>query len=450
MANDPGITAAQPTEAASAETRNYPRPLVAWSTVALLSITYMFSYMDRQILVLLIEPVKRDLVLTDTEVSLLSGLAFAVVYAVMGVPLGRAADLWVRKYVIIAGVTVWSITTIFCGVARNFGQLFAARMGVGLGEAALTPTAYAIVADLFPPHKLAKAMSVFALGGVAAGSALSLFLSGAIIGLVDDGGTVWLPLFGELQPWRVVLLIVGLLSLMLVIPLALMPEPPRHGHVEGQRLPFRDVLGFMREQWRFYAPFVGGVVLSSVFTYGSSAWIPTYFIRVHGWDAAQAGMTLGALFLGPALIGGILGGWLADLGYARGYRSAPLTLKAAVLASLGVITPLFVYCPWPLAQLAMLALFNLLSTVHAVLSPTIAQMATPNRMRAQVSAIYLMASSLIGIGFGPACVALLTDRLFVDEMAVGNSIALLGAVCCPMSALLLFTALPRYRDLAAR
>ena len=129
----------------------YPSPAIGWITVLVLSLTYMFSFMDRQILVLLVEPMKQDLQISDTQVSLLTGFAFAAVYAVMGIPMGRAADLRVRKHVIIFGVTIWSVLTIYCGLARNFIQLFFASMGVGFGEAALTPTAYSMVADLFPP-----------------------------------------------------------------------------------------------------------------------------------------------------------------------------------------------------------------------------------------------------------------------------------------------------------
>ena len=156
--------------------RGYPPPPVAWTTVGVLALTYMFSSMDRQILVLLIEPIKRDLDITDTQVSLLTGLAFASIYTVSGLFMGRAADNYVRKYVIIAGVGVWSVLTVMCGFARNFTQLFLARMGVGFGEAALTPTAYAMIADSFPPTRLSLGLSVFAMGG-AMGAGMALIAS---------------------------------------------------------------------------------------------------------------------------------------------------------------------------------------------------------------------------------------------------------------------------------
>ena len=163
-----------------------------------LALTYMVSFMDRQILVLLIDPIKNDLQISDTEVGLLTGLAFAVVYALAGIPMGRAADLWVRKYVIIFGVSVWSTLTILSGCARTFPQLFLARMGVGLGEAALTPTVYAMVPDLFPPHKLARAMSVFVLGGMIGGGVALLF-GGVIVGLVAHLESITLPIIGEIR-----------------------------------------------------------------------------------------------------------------------------------------------------------------------------------------------------------------------------------------------------------
>ena len=209
---------------------DYPSSRSAWTAVAVLSLTYMFSLMDRQILFLLIEPIKQDLNITDTQVGLLTGVAFAVVYTVMGIPFGRLADLWVRKYVIIMGVSIWSVLTIVSGFSKTFTHLFFARMGVGLGEAGLTAPAYATIADLFPPKKLAFAMSIFVLGG-SIGSALSMLLGGMAIGFVESLGSVSLPWLGELQPWRLVLIIVGLASLLVVIPLALMVEPKRHGKV---------------------------------------------------------------------------------------------------------------------------------------------------------------------------------------------------------------------------
>ena len=421
----------------------YPKPVMAWTTVIILSFTYMFSFMDRQILVLLVEPIKHDLQITDTQVSLLTGFAFAVVYAVMGIPMGRAADLRVRKHVIIFGVTIWSVLTIYCGFARNFFQLFFARMGVGFGEAALTPTAYSMVADLFPPEKLGRAMSVFVLGGVAAGGALSLLVGGFIIGWVDTVGAVDLPLLGELKAWQLVLIIVGFLSLLMVIPLSLIKEPKRHGDVHASKgaksvdLPFRDVLKYLWQKKAFYGSFIAGISLINLYGYGAGAWIPSYFIRVHEWDASSAGINLGLLYLFPAVIGGLASGWLSDYFYGKGYKTTPLMIITIAAGISALIIPAVIYIPFMPLKLSMLVVANLLLVALAVLLPTVMQMATPNRIRAQASAIYLLIGNMIGIGFGPTAIALITDFVFKDDMAVGHSIAVVGVVCFLFGALIL-------------
>jgi len=411
----------------------------------------MFSFMDRQILVLLVEPIKHDLQITDTQVSLLTGFAFAVVYAVMGIPMGRAADLKVRKHVIIFGVTIWSVLTMYCGFARNFTQLFFARMGVGFGEAALTPTAYSMVADLFPPEKLGRAMSVFVLGGVAAGAALSLLLGGLIIGWVETIGAITLPIIGEVKAWQLVLIIVGFLSLLMVIPLALIKEPKRHGDVlssdqtERTDLPFRDVLQYLWDKKSFYGSYIAGISLINLYGYGAGAWFPSYFIRVHEWDAASTGINLGLLYLVPAIIGGLASGWLSDRLYSKGYQTAPLMIITAAAALSIVVVPVIIYAPLMEIRLTFLVLANLLMVMLAVLLPVVIQMGTPNRIRAQASAIYLLIGNMVGIGFGPTVVALITDYGFKDEMAVGHAIAITGVVCFILGSVILCRAFKPFK-----
>lgn len=428
--------------------KQYPKPVVAWTAIAILSITYMFSFMDRQILVLLIEPIKQDMQISDTQVSLLTGFSFAIVYTLMGVPMGRAADLWVRKYVIIFGVSIWGLMTVFCGLARSFTQLFVARMGVGFGEAALTPTAYAIVADLFPPHRLAKAMSVFALGGIAVGAGMSLILGGYVIGVVQEIGTITLPLMGEIKAWQAVLALVGCLTLLMLIPLSLMPEPPRHqsGNQQDDDLSFKSVLTYLWQHKAFYLNFFVGMSFVNLYAYGVGSWMPSYFIRLYGWESSVTGMTLGMLYIPAAIIGGLGGGILSDRIYAKGYFGAPLLLKTLAVIALVLLVPASIVWHWMPGKLALLCGVYLATAISTVLSPTIIQLATPNRMRAQMSAIYLLVVNLIGIGFGPTVVALITDYGFGDDLAVGKSIMITAAVACSIGGFLLFKALKPFNQ----
>ena len=444
----------------------YPSPKQAWATVGILALTYLFSFMDRQILVLLIDPIKTDLQITDTQVSLLTGFAFAIVYTTACVPLGRIADLWVRKYVIIAGVCVWSVLTMLCGLARSFPQMFLARMGVGFGEAALTPTAYAIIGDIFPPQKLARGMSVFAVSGLIGGG-LSLVFGGMILGLVQQMDAVTLPFIGEMRSWQIVLLVVGGLSLLMVIPLSWMPEPKRHGEkyvekkeashksalhyvseqkVDAQKnLSFKGVLHYLWDHKAFYGFFIAAVTITNIAGYGVATWIPSYFIRVHEWDASTTGITLGALYIVPAIIGGLISGWLADFLYGKGYRAAPLYIMFTAALVIAPMIFIFIYAPSMTLKMPALITFYLVETLYSVLFPTVVLMATPHFIRAQVSALNLLVGNLAGIGFGPLTVALITDYVFKNEMAVGHSIAIVGVLAYGIGGCILFFAIEPFR-----
>lgn len=421
-----------------ADLASQPSSVASWSAVAVLSGLYMFSFVDRQILVLLIEPIKHDLRLTDTGVSLLTGLAFAAVYAVMGVPMGRAADLWSRKRVILLGATLWSLLTMLCGFARDFKEMFVARMGVGLGEAALTPAGYAMVADLFAPEKLARGMSVFVIGGVV-GSGVSLILGGLVIDLVERVGVISLPIFGEMRVWQLALLTVGTLSLMMVIPLIFVTEPARRKSSGSAELStrFSAVLGYMASGRRFFVSYVLGMSVVSLYFYGSSAWFPTYFIRVHEWSAGSIGMTLGTLSVPCLLIGGLSAGWCSDFLGRRGV-SAPSIRILVTVVLLSLPLPLATIVVSAIqAKFVLLGLSYLLFGAIIVMAPIAVQLASPVQIRAQISAIYLLVANMISIGCGPTVIALITDYGFADELRVGASIAIVGTICFAMGAVLL-------------
>lgn len=428
----------------------HPSPAAAWRAVAVLSGLYMFSFVDRQILVLLIEPIKEDLGLTDTGVSLLTGLAFAAVYAVMGVPMGRAADLWSRKRVILFGATLWSLLTILCGFARDFKELFVARMGVGLGEAALTPAGYAMVADLFPPEKLARGMSVFVIGGVV-GSGLSLILGGIVIDLVERIGVISLPILGEIRVWQLALLTVGTLSLLMVIPLIFVGEPARKrsSGSGGQTGGFSSVLGHMARRWRFFVCYVFGMSVVSLYFYGSSAWFPTYFIRVYEWSPGSIGMTLGAVSLPCLLAGALAAGWCSDYLGRRGVSAPSIRILLTVVV-LSLPLPFATIVVNPIeAKFLLLGISYIFFGAIIVMAPIAIQLASPVQMRAQVSAIYLLVANLISIGCGPTVIALITDYGFADELRVGASIAIVGTFCFALGAILLNSSIAGFRQTQA-
>ncbi len=430
----------------------YPKPLFAWGMIGALSLAYMFSIIDRSILALLIDPMKEDLQITDTQISILTGFAFAGIYAVTSLPMGRVSDLWSRKYVIMFGITVWSVLTVSCGFAKNFMQLFLARMGVGFGEAALTPTAHAMIPDLFPPHKLARGMSVFVTFGLLGGG-LSLVVGGAVVGLADNLGTIEIGFFGVFQPWQTVLLIVGALSLLTIIPFILLPEPARHkmtGALDktASQKKLSAVFHYIWEERGYYVPFIIGFSLISMMTTGLGAWVPSYFIRVLGWSATETGAALGIATMAGTVVGGLGAGLLSDYLYKRGDRTASLKLMIILAISAAAGGWILVYVPY--ISVKMFAIFSGSAHVAALvaLKPTTMQLITPNHMRGQIAALALFSANFIGYGSGSTVVALVTDHVFKDPLAVGHSIFVVGTIGYGLGALLLFLSFKTFKQIS--
>jgi MFS family permease len=213
------------TDAAPSGAATVPhRPVYSWYVVGVLTLAYILSFIDRQIITLMIGPIKQDLGLTDTQMSYLIGLSFALFYTVFGFLIALAADRYNRRNIVTAGIVVWSVMTAFCGLAKGYGQLFLARMGVGFGEGALSPSALSMISDYFPREKLARAISVYSMG-IAVGSGIALLVGGSIIHLVSSAATVTLPLVGELRPWQAAFVIVALPGLPLALLMLTVREP---------------------------------------------------------------------------------------------------------------------------------------------------------------------------------------------------------------------------------
>ncbi|MGI9295671.1 MAG: MFS transporter, partial [Pseudomonadales bacterium] len=246
----------------------WPDPAYAWYVTLLMMVLYMFSFLDRTIIVLLVEPIKRDLHITDTQISLLYGFAFAIFYTFLGIPIARLADYKNRRTIIAFGVLIWSAMTALCGLARNFGHLFAARVGVGVGEAALSPAAYSLIADSFPEEKRAKAMSVYTMG-LYLGVGLALVLGGLVIDFFEQAGTVTLPLVGELYSWQLTFVAVGAPGLLFFLLMMTVREPTRKGiaATNDAPIPLRDAMGWFTTRWRFYLSFYAAMAFLTMYSY---------------------------------------------------------------------------------------------------------------------------------------------------------------------------------------
>jgi len=435
---------------AAVDEEEYPNPVYAWYVVGVLSVAYIFSFIDRQILNLLVEPIREDLLLSDTQISLLQGMAFALFYTIMGIPIARLADVSNRTRIIGIGVFLWSLMTCACGLAKSFPQLFFARMGVGVGEAALSPSAYSLFSDYFPPEKVTRAIAVYT-GGSFVGVGLAYIIGGFIAEYFANMGLVQVPLLGQVQAWQMAFIAVGLPGLLLAVWVLTLREPTRKGVLKNpaepgpKGIPIKEVLAFIRSHWGTYGSHFFGVAIFIMMSYAILSWAPAFFMRVHGWSIGQVGSIYGSLLLVFGTSGVVSAGWIADALRRRGHSDANLRVimyGAIFCIPFGVAAPLVTNEWLALALMAPLTFFS--SLPHGI-APAALQPITPNQMRAQVSALYLFFVNLLGLGLGPTCVAVLTDYVYGEPALVGYSLATVVAVIAPISVVILAMGLKYYR-----
>ncbi len=446
----------QASTASSAEAP-WPKPLYSWYVVGILMLAYTNSFIDRQILSLLIEPIRRDLQITDTQISLLAGLAFTIFYTVMGVPIARLADQKNRRNLIAIGIAGWSLMTATCGLAKNFWHLFLSRMGVGIGEATLSPAAMSMIADYFPVTKLARAISVYSMG-VYFGAGLALIIGGLVIKAVSEAGVVVLPVLGEVYPWQMTFFYVGLLGIPIVLLMLTIREPLRRGNAKAGSAQAKSdsslasLKAFIKQNSRTITYHFAAFSFFGIAIAGFLVWTPTFFIRTHGWKASDVGMVYGLILFFGGTSGVYAGGFLADWLQKRGKQDA--ILRAAFFSSVALI-PFAVTTPLvsdPKLAVVLLTGAAFFMAMPQGLPAAALQVITPNPLRAQMTAVYFLVGNLIANGFGPTIYALVTDFVFADPAKLKYSMSLVTAVVLPIGSTFAFLALKPYRAsvLAAR
>jgi MFS family permease len=421
---------------AVAREENYPNPVYGWYVVVVLLVCFVVSFMDRMVLNLLIEPIKRDLQLSDTEISLLLGIAFALFNATLGLPVGWLADRANRVRIVAAGVFFWSVMTALCGTARSFATLFTYRMGVGIGEATTQPAGYSMISDLFPPTKRGLALSVFNLG-VAIGSGLALFVGAQVIHEVSKlEGQIELPLVGELFPWQLVFIVLGLPGLLVALWAWTLREPRRLGALRMTRaadgtlkespVRVKEFLDYVRA---IGVPFSCAVICYALIAmggYGNSAWLPSFFQRTHGLSVVEVGRWMGVLSVSFGVVGIVLSGYVSDWLIKRGHVRGRVILLA--LSGIGAAPFMLGMATVPNPYLALWLLgpaYVATALTSAVWAAVITEI-VPNQMRGLAVALAILAANLVGMGLGATIVAVVTDRVFnggSDPLALGRSLA---------------------------
>jgi len=400
--------------------------------VFILMLCYTLSYADRQILAFLVGPLRHDLHISDTDVGLLQGFAFALVYTVFGLPMGALADRFSRRNLVAIGVVIWSLMTSLSSVARNFLLLGAARMGVGIGEAALSPCAFSMITDSFPKERLGTALSVYTMG-IQLGSGLALIIGGLIAQSVSHMPPVDIPLLGTIAAWRVTFLLVGVPGVLILLLLLTIREPPRQTALLDASgavatLDFRALMMQLRLRWRTTLGLALLTGCQATCNYALLGWGPAFFDRLHHWPKNRVGLVLGLTTLGCGCLGLFVGGSLSDRWQRQGISDSALRVGLIALAGVGLtLTPamLMPEAAWTVALLIPAVFFIGLPIGCGYAA---VQLIFPNQARGLVSAIIIFAVALIGLGFGSLLPGLLNDHFFHDELRIGASIAITVAL----------------------
>ncbi len=409
--------------------RVWPSPLRAWFAAGVFALTAVLSYTDRQILSLLVDPIRATLHISDTQISLVQGLAFALIYSFAGLPLGRVADIWPRRRTILIGLLLWTLATTACGISQSFGALFASRVFVGIGEAALAPAVISMLTDYFPPERRGIAIGFFLMGMVIGGGA-ALSIGGGLLQAADNGAFAALPLLGAMAPWRVTLVVLGFSGIAMAAVILAVREPPRPGRSSGesaQSWPLRQVIAAFAQRRDVLLPLYLAMALMSIGDFGLLSWTPALLSRRFGMDPGHIGVQIGAISIVAAVLGVAGGGVLSDRAVIRnGIRGRLVfTTIAALFAATGTVIG---FANSPDTILFCFGVWTLLSTANGVAAIVAVQDIVTTEMRGISVALNSFGNILFGLGAGATLPALLTDYVFDDPKAVGLS---LTAVVAP-------------------
>ena len=412
-------------------------------TVAVLTLAMTLSYCDRYLITLAIEPIKRDLGLSDTAVSLVQGFSFALFFVGAGLPLGMLVDRTRRVAIVAAGVTLWSVATCACGLVDGFGGLLVCRIAVAVGEATLTPAAFSIFADILPRHRLGLGSGMFSLG-IYLGAGVAFLGGAAVLATIGHGGAD-LPIVGHRHDWQALFLLVGLLGAPIALWIALLREPPRGGMLRNiAPASIADVLAFLRGRRSLLAALFLCAGFAALSSQAYAAWMPSHLVRDFGWSVPQAGGVSGLVIIGGGLAGVLVAGLVGDALRRRGLQNGRLIVMvgSGLLAAPPALAA-------PLIGDARAALLLMLATMFCTTvlltsaAPAIQEL-LPNRMQGTVIALYALVVTLVGLGVGPMAVALVSDHLLGGGQRIGASLACVSVLAMGASVLLGWSALRSY------
>ena len=409
----------------------YPSPKVAWWVLGVLFLALLVSYVDRQIPALVVDGMKRDLGMSDAQAAwMYSG--FAIFYAIAGIPLAWLSDRHNRKAIVSIGITIWSIMTVMCGFAKGFGSLFAARIGVGVGEATLGPATHSLVGDLFPRHLIPRALSVFQVGAVV-GSGLAFYVVGLVLEYIEANPPGPLPYVGQLHDWQWTFIYVGLPGLLVLLLMLTVREPIRRrvsaAVSKGQHATKEEIIAFYKLNWKTFLTHHIGFAFLGLIGFAFVFWTPEFFYRVHGLPVSQSAQTFGLIFMVSGALGVLWAAWLGERFARRNVKSAyvsagalggALTIPFIFLIQV-VPNPTWAFILYAPAMFFVNSPFGMANGAIPVITP-------PN-MRAVVASVSSLMSAILAMGLGPPIAGYLNDQVFTGPEGVRYSLMTMAIVC---------------------
>ena len=394
----------------------------AWYLTGLLALAYLLNIVDRFLMALLLEHIKSGLQLTDTQIGFLQGPSFVALFVIASLPMGWLADVWNRRALVTLGILVWSLATFACGLANTFGELFAARLLVGFGEATLMPCAMSLIVAYFSRDKLNRGISIYSMGG-SFGRFVAFSGGGALLGWMLVSGGLSLPIMGTLTPWQSLFVVAGLLGVVVALILwASIREPARAAVPQFHIAEALDALRYFRRNvWAYLAIFIPFSMTAAI-TMQLANWTVSFYARRHHLPASDAGQIVGfsGLIFGPA--GHLLGGWVNDHLTKRGVRGSQVLVLLTMLLMVPMLVTVFLRTDSiPVAVLA----YGFSYLGLCIPGPTGlggVQRLTPDRMRGFMSSLFLMFYMVLGSGVGPMAAGLIGNYWFKDESMLGQSI----------------------------
>jgi len=402
--------------------KDYPNPVKAWAVVILLLLAYIMSYVDRSIFGILLDPIKADFQFSDLQMGLLGGIAFAVLYGTMGIPLGWLADRYSRRNIVIVGVAVWSLATAATGLARGFLGLFFSRMMTGAGEATLSPCAMSMISDMFPKHKRGRAIAVYS-SAISIGIGLGSLAIAALIKFSHGLDFTAMAAYGIDKPWRFVFVVISLPGLLIALLFLLVREPKRdENYTKAEPADFINVPAhILKHRGAFFGIFGLGCIMS-ICTYYGYTWNPAYYTRTFAWPVSEYLKYTGLSILAIGPLSMFAAGFLIDMLTKRGRTDAPVLVMKIGLA---IIVPVFVIYPMMPTYLSAFIVFQVSTfgfTMATAAGPVALLAISPPRMKAQIMAYYYMVISLTGLFIGPLVVGFLNDKIFRDPDMIAKSL----------------------------